>query len=107
MVERSGGEGLDRLDAKILGSNLAYCMDVWPGFSLPCCPAELEALRRDDPPPVQEITSNVKVIYNVQKVNCNRDRFKDLTRTTEVKRSYISVSAYLNKHMVRLTPVLR
>jgi hypothetical protein len=44
------GTGLGHVDTAIVVSSLAQGMDDWTRLPVLCCPVEIEALRRADPP---------------------------------------------------------
>jgi hypothetical protein len=51
MAARSKGPTVfDRSNTGVVGSNPTRGTDVCPRFSLLCCPVQVEALRRADPP---------------------------------------------------------
>jgi len=51
---------LGRLDTGIVGLNPAEFMDVYVRLSVLCCPVYVEAFRRAEPPPFQEVLPSVK-----------------------------------------------
>jgi pyrroloquinoline quinone (PQQ) biosynthesis protein C len=77
---RGRAECLDRFNDETMSSDSCQGMDIWPRLSVLCCPVEVEALRRTDPPS-KESYQIPKWLKNV-KVILSQNRSKHLIRTT-------------------------